>query len=133
MTTTTAERLTQATRTECDRSVKYTWKNSVLNKEYHEPNDAGEQVELEFSHDPKRKQYTATIRLVWWQPSSNGFTVTMFTVFDHVNFPASQFHNSPVARYGDKSFAEFQHETLKVLDLTDGSLVSELLNKASTF
>lgn len=134
MSPTTAERIAQATCTTRDRSVKYVWRNPVLTKHYNEDNDSGEQVELEFSHDPKRKQYTASVRLIWWQPTTaTGFSVTVFTIFDHVNFPAGQFHKAPVARYGDKSFAEFQHETLANLDLTDDSLVARLLNKAFTF
>lgn len=134
MTATTAERITQAKRTTGDRSVKYTWRNPVMDKTYHEPNDAGEQVELEFSHDPKRKQYTASIRLVWWQPTTaTGFTVTIFTVFDHVNFPASMFHKSPVARYSDKSFAQFEVETLASIDLNADTVVANLLNRAFTY
>ena len=134
MSLTTAERITQATCTTRDRRVKYVWRNPVMDKHYNEDNDAGEQVELEFSHDPKRKQYTASIRLVWWQPTTaTGFNVTMFTIFDQVNFPSGQFREASVARYSDKSFAEFQHATLASLDLTDDSLVSRLLNRAFTF
>ena len=115
MSTTTAERLAQATRREGDRKVTYTWRNPVMDKQYHEPNDAGEQIELRFAHDPQRKQYTATMRIVWWQVSA-GHIVTMFAIGDHKNYPSVRFHNELCARYSDKAFAKFEAETIALLN-----------------
>lgn len=136
MTATTAERLTQAKVSYGDRKVTYTWANPVMDKTYHEPNDSGEQVELSLRHDPKRKQYTATISVSWWQPTTaTGFKVTIYSPFDP-KFPASQFHKVPVARYSDKSFEQFQNDTLAILasiDLDGDSVVADLLNRVLSY
>jgi hypothetical protein len=136
MTATTAERIQQAKVHYDYRQVTYVWQNPVLDKDW-DGTPAGEQVELCFAHDPKRKQYTATIRLVWWQPNDRGFTVTMYAPFDGVTYPSSRFHNEPVARYGEKSFENFQFETLALiadLDLaTSETVLSRLLKKVLSF
>jgi hypothetical protein len=135
-TATHAERITQADRTTGYRKVIYTWKNPVLDKDW-DGTAAGEQVELDFRHDTQRKQYTATIRLVWWQPNIAGFKVTVYAPFDNVTYPSSRFHNRVgVTRYSDKSFAEFEAETLELissLDMTQETVLTQLLRKVSSF
>jgi hypothetical protein len=136
MTATTAERITQAKVQYGYRKVTYVWQNPVLDKDW-DGTPAGEQVELDFAHDPKRKQYTATIRLVWWQPNDRGFTVTMYAPFDNVTYPVSRFHNQVgVARYSEKSFEQFQKETLSLLadlDLNSETVLAQLVNKVHSF
>jgi len=129
MNTTTAERLAQATRREGDRKVTYTWRNPVMNKQYHEPNDAGEQIELRFAHDKNRRQYTATLSKKWWQVSA-GPIVTLFAIGDHENFPSVVIHAESVARYSDRSFAQFERQIVALLDdymSEEECTVSELL------
>lgn len=121
-----------ATRRGRNRSVKYTWQNP--NVDIQVSGDSrlwGEQIELEFSHNASRKRYEAIIRRVLWQPSEN-FTVTMFTMFDRENYPSVCFHSEAVARYGDKSFARFEAETLFLLErgLSTDPTVERLLNTA---
>jgi hypothetical protein len=120
-----------------DRSVKYVWRSPVLDQRYSGTNSmAGEQVELEFTHDPKRKQYIATMRLLWWQPAA-GFTVTIWEPFNVQQFPSTRFHNQVgVARFSEKSFSQFQTETLELIrDLvpTRESLLLVLIKKAQSF
>ena len=138
MTTTThAERIAQATVKHGNREVSYTWKNPLLDKDW-DGTPAGEQVTIDFRHDSDRKQYTATIRLVWWQPNERGFTVTMFAPFDNVNFPASRFHNEVgVARYSEKAFTQFQADTLSLIadfdPTTSDTTLAQLLRKIDSF
>lgn len=130
----TAERIAQAKRKTGDRSVLYTWRNSVMNQCYHEPNDAGEQVELHIWHDTKRKRYMAALNLAWWQPRTDtGFSVTLRFPFEH---PSVQVNSAPVARFSEKSFAQFESDTLATLattDLLNGGTVADLLNKALSY
>jgi hypothetical protein len=94
----------------------------------------GEQIELEFDHNPKRKQYEAIVRRVLWQPSEN-FTVTSFTLFDRENYPSVCFATKSVGRYGDKSFTEFEAQVLATLDdyLATTPILRDLLSRTLTY
>jgi len=121
-----------ATRRGRNRSVKFIWQNPNVDIQVSGDSKLwGEQIELEFSHNASRKRYEATMRRVLWQPSDN-FTVTMFTMFDRENYPSVCFHSEAVARYGDKSFARFEAETLFLLErgLSTDTTVERLLNIA---
>lgn len=121
-----------ATRRGRNRSVKYIWQNPNVDIQVSGDSKLwGEQIELEFSHNASRKRYEATMRRVLWQPSEN-FTVTMFTMFDRENYPSICFHSEAVARYGDKSFARFEADTLFLLErgLSTDTTVERLLNIA---
>jgi hypothetical protein len=143
MTTATTNLLAQAKRRERDREVTHRWQSSKVDIPHDNNGDDlwGEQIELAFRHDAKRKQYEASIRLVHWQPHAT-MTVTSFTVFDFATYPATKFATQAVGRYGDKSFAEFERTVLaslgKYLDGTapdfyaDGILTG-LLARASAF
>lgn len=132
-TATNTELLAQATRRERDRRVTYRWQSSKVDIPHDNSGDLwGEQIELEFSHDAKRKQYDASIRLVHWQPHAT-MTVTSFTIFDFATYPASKFATQAVARYGDKSFAEFERVVLASLDGHTDGILANLLTRASAF
>lgn len=124
-----------AKRTTGDREVTYTWRNDVMDKTYHQANDAGEQLVLTISHDPKRKQYEATLAVRWWQPTTaTGFKVTVWSPFDRVNFPSGTVLITPVARYGDKSFAQFEKDALRIVGIADTeSVVGQLLNRLQSY
>lgn len=122
-----------AKRTTSDREVKYTWRNDVLDKTYHEPNDAGEQLVLRLSHDSKRKHYIANLSAEWWQPAT-GFTVTLWSPFDRENYPSGCVLITPVARYSDKSFTKFEKDVLDILTIADSeSVVGNLLNRIHSY
>lgn len=129
-----AERITQATRRTGERSVLYTWRNPVMDKCYHEPNDAGEEVELHIWHDTKRKRYIAALNLAWWQPRTDtGFSITLRFPFEH---PSVSILTTPVARFSEKSFAQFETDALAALsavDLHHGGTAADLLNKALSY
>lgn len=132
---TTAVTLPKAKRRERDREVTYIWQSPKVDITQDHSGDLwGEQIELEFDHNPKRKQYEATIRRVLWQPSA-GFTVTSFTLFDRVNYPSLVFATKAVGRYGDKSFAEFEAQVLATLDhhLATTPLLQDLLSRTLTY
>ena len=115
-----------------NRSVKYIWQNP--NVDIQVSGDSrlwGEQIELEFSHNASRKRYEATMRRVLWQPSEN-FTATMFVLYDRENYPSVCFHSEVVGRYGDKSFAKFEAETLSLLADLDMSTESKLVRLLKT-
>ncbi len=79
----------------------------------------GERLEISFAHDAKRKRYTATARIVHYFYSGTGMLCTMYGLFDS-KFPSRVFHDEPCARYGDKSFAKFEAETISLVnDLDD--------------
>lgn len=121
-----------ATRRGRNRSVKYIWQNPNVDIQVSGDSKLwGEQIELEFNHNASRKRYEATMRRVLWQPSEN-FTVTMFTMFDRENYPSVCFHSEAVARYGEKSFARFEADTLFLLErgLSTDPTVERLLNTA---
>ena len=120
MTTTHAERFSQATRTDRDRNVTYSWNSPTMDIRHGgDTTPYGERVEISFAHDGKRKRYTATARLVHYFYSGSGMLCTMYGLFDS-KFPAVVFHNEPCARYGDKSFAKFEAETISLVnDLDD--------------
>lgn len=125
-----------AKRTTSDREVKYTWRNDVMDKTYHEANDAGEELVLTISHNAKRKQYEADLAVRWWQPTTaTGFKVTVWSPFDRVNFPSATVLVTPVARYGDKSFAQFEKDALNTLidAVDDESVVAQLLNRTQSY
>jgi hypothetical protein len=121
------------------RETTYTWRNEVLDKNYHEANDAGEQVTLTITHDPKRKQYEAIVRVSWWQPTtSTGFLVTLWAPFDNVTYPSGCVNITPVARYGDKSFAQFENETWDILHALiahedDNSVVANIISRIKSY
>lgn len=117
MTTTHAERFSQATRTDRDRKVTYAWNSPRWIYDTGRHNPYGERVEISFAHDGKRKRYTATARLVHYFYSS-GMLCTMYGLFDS-KFPAVVFHSESVARYGDKSFAKFEAETISLVNDLD--------------
>ena len=119
MTTTHAERFSQATRTDSDRKVTYAWNSPTMEIRHGgDTTPYGERVEISFAHDAKRKRYTATARLVHYFYSS-GMLCTMYGLFDS-KFPAVVFHSESVARYGDKSFAKFEAESIALVnDLDD--------------
>jgi hypothetical protein len=132
---TTEVTLPKAERRERDREVKYIWKSPKLDIQQDHSGDLwGEQIEIEFDHNPKRKQYEATIRRLLWQPSDK-FTITSFQLFDRVNYPSQVFHTKPVGRYSDKSFAEFEDFTIRNLDswLANNDLVRDLLSRTLTY
>ena len=133
MTTTTNDLLAQATRRERYREVTYCWKSPKVDIPHNHSGDLwGEQIELEFSHNAKRKQYEASIRLVHWQPHAT-MTVTSFTVFDFATYPATKFATQAVGRYGDKSFMEFERTVLASLDGHTDAILANLLARASAF
>jgi hypothetical protein len=125
----------QAVKRVSDREVTYTWRNETLDKTYHEANDAGEQIALTISHNAKRKQYEATLSVSWWQPTTaTGFRITIWAPFDHVTYPSASVLITPVARYGDKSFAQFEKDALAVLGVVDTeSAVGQLLNRIQSY
>ena len=133
---TTTNPIVSATRHEKDRKVEFIWKSPTIDIIV----DSGcapwgEQIELELSHNPKRKSYEAVIRRLLWQPK-DGWSVTMFTLFDRENYPSVCFHSEVVARYGDKSFAKFEADTLSLLadlDMTTDTTLVRLLTKASAY
>jgi hypothetical protein len=119
MTTTQAERFSQATRTDRDRKVTYAWNSPTMDIRHGgDTTPYGERVEISFAHDGKRKRYTATARLVHYFYSGSGMLCTMYGLFDS-KFPAVVFHNEPCARYGDKSFAKFEAETISLVNDLD--------------
>jgi hypothetical protein len=131
----TAVALPKAKRREREREVKYIWQSPNLDIQQDHSGDLwGEQIEIEFDHNPKRKQYEATIRRLLWQPSDT-FTITSFMVFDRVNYPSVVFHTKPVGRYGDKSFAEFEAFTIRNLDswVANHDLVRDLLTRTLAY
>ena len=132
MTTTT---ITKAKRHEREREVKYIWQSPKVDITQDHSGDLwGEQIELEFDYNQKRKQYEATVRRVLWQPCAN-FTVTSFTVFDFANYPSIVFATKTVGRYGDKSFAEFEREILASLQAHADStpILQDLLGRTTNY
>jgi hypothetical protein len=132
MTTTT---ITKAKRCEREREVKYVWQSPKVDITQDHSGDLwGEQIELEFDYNQKRKQYEATVRRVLWQPCAN-FTVTSFTVFDFANYPSIVFATKTVGRYGDKSFAEFEREILASLQAHADStpILQDLLGRTTNY
>ena len=119
MTTTYAERFSQATRTDRDRKVTYAWNSPTMDIRHGgDTTPYGERVEISFAHDGKRKRYTATARLVNYFYSSE-MLCTMYGLFDR-DFPSVVFHNELCARYSDKAFAKFEAETIALVnDLDD--------------
>lgn len=124
-----------AKRTTSERTVKYRWRNEVLDKTYHEANDSGEQLVLTIRHDAKRKQYVADLHVEWWQPTTaTGFNVTTWSPFDHVNYPSASVLTTPVARYSDKSFTKFEEEALFIFGVADDdSAVGNLRNRTTSY
>ena len=132
---TTATALPKALRQERDREVTYVWRSPKIDiKQDHSGDLWGEQIELEFDHNAKRKQYEATVRRVLWKPCDT-FTITSFTVFDYANYPSVCFATKPVGRYGDKSFAEFEKQILDELDdhLASTPILRELLSRTLAY
>ena len=132
MTTTT---ITKAKRCEREREVKYIWQSPKVDITQDHSGDLwGEQIELEFDYNQKRKQYEATVRRVLWQPCAN-FTVTSFTVFDFANYPSIVFATKTVGRYGDKSVAEFEREILASLQAHADStpILQDLLGRTTNY
>ena len=132
MTTTT---ITKAKRCEREREVKYVWQSPKVDITQDHSGDLwGEQIELEFDYNQKRKQYEATVRRMLWQPCAN-FTVTSFTVFDFANYPSIVFATKTVGRYGDKSFAEFEREILASLQAHADStpILQDLLGRTTNY
>lgn len=133
MTTLTA--IPQAKRRERDRKVTYIWQSPALDiTQSHSGDLWGEQIELEFTHNAKRKQYEATISRCLWQPSEH-FTVTSWDLFDRVNYPRVVFSTKSVGRYGDKSFADFETQVLASLDEHSASvaIVGDLLGRTRNY
>lgn len=134
---TTTNPIVSATRHDKYREVEFIWKSPNIDIIVDNGSAPwGEQIELELSHSPKRKRYEAVIRRVLWQPSDRGFTVTMFTLFDRETYPSVCFHSEAVARYGDKSFAKFEADTLSLLadlDMTTDTTLVRLLAKVSAY
>lgn len=128
---TTLIALPKAKRREGYRKVSHIWQSPVLDIRQGHSNDLwGEQIELEFSHNAKRKQYEATIGRCLWQPSA-GFTVTSWDLYDRVNYPRVVFETKQVGRYGDKSFADFEAQVLASLEDYSASIpvVGDLLER----
>lgn len=60
----------------------------------------------------------------------------MFTLFDRETYPSVCFRSEVVARYGDKTFAKFEADTLSLLtdlDMTTDTTLVRLLNKVSAY
>jgi hypothetical protein len=132
---TTATALPKAKRRERDREITYIWQSPNLDITQDHSGDLwGEQIELEFDHNNKRKQYEATVRRVLWQPSEH-FTVTSFALFDRANYPSVCFATKSVGRYGDKSFTEFEAQVLATLDdyLATTPILRDLLSRTLTY
>jgi hypothetical protein len=133
---TTTNPIASATRKQKVREVKFIWQSPTIDIMVDNGSEPwGEQIELEFSHDPKRKRYEATMRRLLWQPK-DGWSVTMFTLYDRENYPSVCFHSEVVARYGDKSFAKFEADTLSLLadlDMTTDTTLVRLLTKVSAY
>ena len=124
----------RAKRQERDREVTYVWQSQDLNIQRMGETDLwGEQIELEFSHNAKRKKYEATIRRVVWQPSA-GFTVTSFEVFS-ADYPARVIYDRQVGRYSDKSFSEFERYVIDNIDawVESTELVRDLLTRTLAY
>lgn len=133
MTTETA--LPKALRQEGERVIKYVWKSPNLDiRQDHSGDMWGEQIELEFDHNARRKQYEATVRRLLWQPHDN-FTITSFDLFNRANYPSVCFATKSVGRYGDKSFAEFEKQILDGLDdyLATIPILRDLLSRTLTY
>lgn len=133
MTTLTA--IPRAQRRERTRKVSHIWQSPVLDiAQDGSGNLWGEQIELEFAHNAKRKQYEATISRCLWQPSEH-FTVTSYNLFDRVNYPRVVFATKQVGRYGDKSFADFEAQVLASLDDYSASvaIVGDLLGRTRNY
>ena len=120
MTTTTAERFSQANRRDRDRNVTYSWNSPTMDIRHGgDTTPYGERLEISFAHDAKRKRYTATARIVHYFYSGTGMLCTMYGLFDS-KFHAVMFHDEHCARYGDKSFAKFEAEAIALVnDLDD--------------
>jgi hypothetical protein len=133
---TTTNPIASATRKQKAREVKFIWQSPTIDIMVDNGSEPwGEQIELEFSHDPKRKRYEAVMRRLLWQPK-DGWSVTMFTLYDRENYPSVCFHSEVVARYGDKSFAKFEADTLSLLadlDMSNDTTLVRLLNKVSAY
>lgn len=123
-----------AKRREREREVTYVWQSSDLNIQRMGETDLwGEHIELEFSHNAKRKKYEATIRRLVWQPSA-GFTVTSFEVFNP-DYPSAVIYERQVGRYSDKSFAEFERHVIDNIDywIESHALVRDLLTRTLSY
>lgn len=113
--------IASAKHTSRERTSTFIWKSERLDINIDEYSKGwGEQIELQFSHNPGRKQYEASIRRVLWQPSDN-FSVTMFQLFDRENYPSVVFKTTPAARYSKNNLALFEGQTLSAL----GSLAEQ--------
>jgi hypothetical protein len=133
---TTTNPIVSATRHDKYRQVKFIWQSPNIDIMVDNGSAPwGEQIELELRHDPKRKRYEAVIRRVLWQPK-DGWSVTMFTLFDRETYPSVCFYSEVVARYGDKSFAKFEADTLPLLkdpDMAKHPTLARLLTKVRSY
>jgi hypothetical protein len=60
----------------------------------------------------------------------------MFTLFDRETYPSVCFHTEVVARYGDKSFAKFEADTLSrlaELEMATNTTLARLLAKVRAY
>lgn len=124
------------TKKQADREVRYIWKSAKSDLETlnHTGEPVGVQVELNISHDKRNKCYSATLRKVHWQTSSNAnIEFTICCPFDRVNYPFATIWTKPTNRYSEKSFNEFASETLTALtrSVETNDAVKHLVNIAS--
>lgn len=127
--------LDTATRKVRDREVTYIWKSLDLSTVRMGETDLwGEMIQLSFTHNPKRKQYEATIRRVLWQPSGN-MEVWSFEVFNRTEYPAVTFATLATNRYSDKAFADFERAILGNIETleAENEVLADLLARTLTY
>ena len=109
--------LAEATRRVKNREVSYTWRSNRQDIQLPtevEGDLVGALVRLTIRHDADAKAFTSTIRFMNWNDRS-GYVCESFTIFDKVNYPASNIITKSVARYSDKALAEFEADVLAQL------------------
>lgn len=129
-TVTPTELIAKAMRREGDREVILTWRSpELIEKLPHTGEAVGVQIDLDIDHDPKRKQYRAVIRKAHYSPDPR-FFVTHWSPFDR-NYWSVTVATQPVARFGAKSFAEFEQSVIASLDNTMSETVAYALSEVA--
>lgn len=107
--------LAKATRSEKDRRVVYKWRSAMTMDLDNDGRPWGDQITLSFSHDSLRKEYYAVVSYCQYQVR-DGFACERFGLLDQENYPRIQLAKKSVARYGAKSFGEFETLVVNGLD-----------------
>jgi len=105
--------LAEATRSEKNREVSYTWRSKNQDIEF-DGELVGGLVRLTIRHDADAKAFTSSIRFMNWNDRS-GYVCESFTMFDNANYPSSTIIRKSVKRYSDKALAEFEAEVISYL------------------